>query len=189
MPRLWEDTVGAHRAAVRDAALDAAGEVIAERGLAAVGMSHIAARAGIGRATLYKYFADVDAVVTALHHRHLARHLAHLTKVCGGPGTAVERLEAVLRAWGRIARGTRAHQGSELAALLHRGPQVEPAQRPLRDLVRDLIAESAGEVRGDVPPEELATFALHALTAAATLTSDEALDRLVALTVAGIRTT
>ena len=188
VPRPWEDTVGAHRAAVRDATLDAAAALIGERGPASVTMSHLAQRAGIGRATLYKHFPDVDAVVTALHQRQITRHLAELSEARGRGGTAAQRLEAVLRAWARIVRGSRSHHGSELVALLHRGPQVHEAQRQLHDLVRDLVAEgvAAGELRDDVAPEELATFALHALTAAAGLRSPEAVDRLVALTLDGM---
>ena len=56
MPKLWNETIAAHRAAVRDAILDTAVALVAEHGLAAVTMSRIAAQTGIGRATLYKYF-------------------------------------------------------------------------------------------------------------------------------------
>ncbi|HEX5902785.1 MAG TPA: helix-turn-helix domain-containing protein, partial [Actinomycetota bacterium] len=56
MPRLWTETVDAHRREVRSAVLDAAADLVAERGLRSVTMSEIAHRSGIGRATLYKYF-------------------------------------------------------------------------------------------------------------------------------------
>jgi AcrR family transcriptional regulator len=189
VPKSWDDAVGAHRSATRDAALDAAGVLIAERGLAAVTMSQVAERAGIGRATLYKHFADVDAVVTAWHHRQIAEHLAELSMARDRPGTPAQRVEAVLRTWAVIARQSRDHHGSELAALLHRDPRVEQAQHQLRDLVRDVIAEAvaAGELRRDVPADQLAAFALHSLTAAADLAPAEAVDRLVALTLDGMR--
>jgi AcrR family transcriptional regulator len=127
VPQLWEDAVGQHRTATRDAALQAAGALIAEHGLAGVTMAQVAQRAGIGRATLYKHFADLGAVVTAWHHRRIAEHLAALSEVRVQPGTAVERLEAVLRAWAGIVRESGSHQGSELAVLLHRDPHVEQA--------------------------------------------------------------
>ena len=69
MPRLWTDTVESHRQEVREAILDAAGELVARRGLLAVSMSQLAEAAGIGRATLYKYFADVEHVFAAWHAR------------------------------------------------------------------------------------------------------------------------
>ncbi len=179
----------AHRAAVRDATLDAAAALVAERGLTAVTMSEIAQRTGIGRATLYKYFPDVSAVLVTWHERQVSDHLARLTRVRDGDGSAVERLEAVLEEWAGIARERGAQLDGELATLLHQGDKVAQAQQHLRDLVRDLIAKGAanGELRDDIPPEELAAFCLHALTAAASLPSADGVRRLVSLTLAGLR--
>jgi len=54
------------RDAARDAILDAAEEIIAERGLHQAAMSEIAARAGVAVGTVYNHFADRDAMVRAL---------------------------------------------------------------------------------------------------------------------------
>jgi len=75
MPKLWDETIEAHRRAVRDATLDTAAALVAERGLRAVTMSQIAEETGIGRATLYKYFPDVEAILVAWHERHISAHL------------------------------------------------------------------------------------------------------------------
>ncbi len=189
MPRLWEDSVEAHRAAVRDATLDAAAALVAERGLASVTMSEIAQRTGIGRATLYKYFPDVEAVLAAWHDRQISEHLAHLSQVRDRAGTAADRLEAVLRAWANIVHESRSQRDNPLAALLHRDEKVERAQHHLRDFVRGLLAEGAGtgKLRNDVAPDELAAFCLHALTAAGSLPSEDAVSRLVAVTLTGLR--
>jgi hypothetical protein len=82
-----------------------------------------------------------------------------------------------------------ASTNTELAALLHRGEHVAHAQRHLHRLVENLIAEAAedGEVRDDVAPAELATYCLHALTAAGNLPSQAAVRRLVAVTLGGLR--
>ena len=56
MPKLWDETIDAHRREVRHAILHATGALVAEHGLLSVTMSQIAEQAGIGRATLYKYF-------------------------------------------------------------------------------------------------------------------------------------
>lgn len=188
MPRLWHESIEAHRRAVRDATLDAAAALVAEHGLAAVTMSEIAQRTGIGRATLYKYFSDVAAILAAWHERQVAAHLAHLSQVRDGAGGARERLKAVLEAYALIAH--RQH-GTELAAALHRGKEIAGAQQHLRDFVRDLLVEGAqaGELRDDVAPDELAAYCLHALTAAASLPSEAAVRRLVMVTLAGLRPT
>src|SRR5690348_17355878 len=58
--------------------LDTTAELAAEHGLLSVTMSQIAERTGIGRATLYKYFPDVQAILHAWHERQIAAHLAQL---------------------------------------------------------------------------------------------------------------
>ncbi|RJL24455.1 TetR/AcrR family transcriptional regulator [Bailinhaonella thermotolerans] len=185
MPRLWKDTVDAHRQAVRDATLDAVAHLVTEDGLLSVTMSRVAERAGIGRATLYKYFPDVEAVLTAWHAREMARNLERLTAIAERPGSAAERLEAVLLTYAGISHE---HHRGELVALLHRGDHALRAHRELATLIGDLIAEGArdGGLRGDVPPSELAAYCLAALTAATELTSREALRRLVAVVMSGL---
>jgi AcrR family transcriptional regulator len=186
VPKLWNETIEAHRRAVRDATLDTTAALVAEHGLASVTMSQIAEKTGIGRATLYKYFPDVEAILAAWHERHVTGHLAHLAEVRNQAGDAGERLEAVLQAYALMTY-ERPH-GTELAALLHRGEHVVRAQRHLSDLIRDLLAEAAqtGGLRDDVAPEELASYCLYALTAAGSLPSEAAVHRLVKVTLAGL---
>ena len=174
---------------MHDAIVDSTWALARERGLLAVTMSEIADRSGIGRATLYKYFSDVEAILSAGHQRHVANHLDELTKLRDGVGSPGERLEAVLRAYAFIAYHRERHSTPELAALLHRGEDVSRAQRQLVDLFRDLLAEArvAQEIRDDVAPEELANYCLHALSAASSLPSEAAVGRLVAVTMAGLR--
>ena len=101
-------------------------------------------------------------------------------------GDTGERVAAVLEAYALISHE---HHGTELSALLHRGEHVARAQQQLSDLIRDLLTEAAetGHVRGDVPPDELATYCLHALGAAGSLPSKAAVRRLVTVTLAGLR--
>jgi AcrR family transcriptional regulator len=185
VPRLWNDTIEAHRRAVRDATLDTTAALVAEHGLAAVTMSQIAEETGIGRATLYKYFSDVEAILVAWHERQITGHLHLLAEIRDKAGTPGERLHAVLEAYALMSHQ---HHGSELAALLHRGDHVARAQQQLNDFIRDLLTEGAetGAVRDDVAPGELATYCLHALTAASSLPSKVAVRRLVTVTLAGV---
>src|SRR3990172_12780555 len=94
VPKLWNDTIETHRRAVREATLDAAAALVAERGLASVTMSEIAEKTGIGRATLYKYFPDVEAILVAWHERQISGHLEYLAEIRDQTGTASERLPA-----------------------------------------------------------------------------------------------
>ena len=186
VPKLWNDTIEAHRHAVRDATLDATAALVAEHGLLSVTMSQIAEKTGIGRATLYKYFPDLDAILVAWHERQVSSHLEHLVEIGSRGGSAGERLAAVVEAYALISHEQR--HGSELAALLHRGEHVARAHRQLGTFIRDLIAEggAAGDLRDDVAPDELARYCLHALTAASSLPSKAAVRRLVTVILAGL---
>jgi AcrR family transcriptional regulator len=184
---LWTDTVEEHRREVRDAVLDATARLVAERGLTSVTMSKIASETGIGRATLYKYFPDVEAILNAWHERQVRSHLEQLARVRDEAGDAFQRLEAVLEAYA-LMTFERPH-GTELTALLHQGAGIVRAHQQLAELLGNLLSEAArvGGVRDDVAPGELAGYCLHALTAAASLPSEAAVRRLVTLTVAGLR--
>jgi AcrR family transcriptional regulator len=197
VPRLWNETVETHRRAVSDAILDTTATLVAKHGLRSVTMSQIAEETGIGRATLYKYFPDVDAILLAWHERQVGDHLALLEKLRDGTDSPGERLEAVLEAFALIHYDFAAHQrhggsatnGSDIAALLHRGEHVALAHKRLSDFMRDLLTEGAraGAVRTDIAPGELADYSLHTLTAAGALPSKAAVRRLVALTLSGLR--
>jgi AcrR family transcriptional regulator len=104
VPRLWNETIEAHRHAVRDATLDTTAALVAEHGLLSVTMSQIAERTGIGRATLYKYFPDVEAILLAWHERQISGHLAQLAEVRDQATDPAGPLYAVLEAYAFISR-------------------------------------------------------------------------------------
>jgi AcrR family transcriptional regulator len=186
VPRLWNDTIDAHRRAVREATIDTTAALVARHGLRGVTMSQIAEETGIGRATLYKYFPDVESILLAWHERQIAAHLEQLATLAHQSGPAGKRLEAVLETFAGIQQH---RHDSDLAALLHRGGHVAHAEQHLKALLRGLLSEAAeaGVVRKDVPPDELATYCLHALTGAGRLPSKGAVQRLVKVTLAGLR--
>jgi AcrR family transcriptional regulator len=187
VPKLWNDTIDAHRRAVRDATLDTTAALVAEHGLRSVTMAQIAEGTGIGRATLYKYFPDVEAILLAWHERQISQHLEHLTRVAqeAKPG---ERLGAVLEAYAAMSYDSRGDHDAELATVLHRDEQVMRAEKQLLDLISGLLTEAAqsGEVRTDMSAAELAMYCVHALGASRTLSSTTAVRRLVTVTLAGL---
>lgn len=186
MPKLWNDTIEEHRRSVRDAVLDAATALVVSKGLASVTMSQIAEDSGIGRATLYKYFPDIQSILLAWHERQVASHLDHLTRIRDQVVERGDRLGAVLEAYAML---THARHDGDLAASLHRGPHMARAHRRLSELIRDLLSESAarGEIRDDVGADELANYCLHALAAASGARSKAAVRRLVDVILAGLR--
>jgi AcrR family transcriptional regulator len=188
VPRLWNDTIEGHRRAVQDATLDTTAALVAERGLRGVTMSQIAESTGIGRATLYKYFPDVESILAAWHERAIGAHLAQLRAARDRARGPLARLHAVLGAYAEIVHEGHGHHHAELATVLH-DEQVVRAMQHLRALVTDLVKEAAaaGNVRDDIAPDELVTYSLHAVEAASDLSSKSAVRRLVEVTLAGLR--
>ena len=185
MPKLWTDNIEAHKQSVHDAVLDAAAALIAESGLSAVTMSAVAGATGIGRATLYKYFPDVETILTVWHQRQIARHLSELETIAAKPAEPMARLHAVLEAYLRNAFGSRGHA----VGMPHTTAHVAHARTQLRGFLGGLIedAAKAGQVRRDIPAGELAIYALAALDGAAHVTTKAAMGRLLELTLDGLK--
>ena len=172
MPKLWLSTIEAHRREVRRAILDTTAALVAERGIAEVTMSEIAQQTGIGRATLYKYFPDVESILDAWHEDHVARHLERLAAVRDRHSRADERLEAVLAAYAEILhqrsrepdhedahlRGSTGHRhapagsqarghahgrhAADVTLLVHRTTHVHGAQRRLASFLRNVLNDA-----------------------------------------------
>jgi AcrR family transcriptional regulator len=189
VPRLWSDTIDEHRQQVQQAVIDATARLVATDGPLAITMSRVAAESGIGRATLYKYFPDLGSIVLAWHDQQIAEHVARLAGAGDTAEPAAERLQAVLSTYATILSESHGPHGSELSALLHHSDHVARAEAELHAMVADLIAEAAdgGDLRTDVPPAELATFALNALGGARETSSTAARRRLVALCLDALR--
>ena len=199
MPKLWNETIEAHRRAVRETTLDVTAALVAEHGPASVTMSQIAGAAGIGRATLYKYFPDVGSVLAGWYEREVSAQLVRLAELRDREDDPARRLTAVLHGYALLVREQA--PGLGLGALPTDDERVARTRRLLLDLFRELLARAAdsGAVRDDTAPEELAAYCLHALGAAAELPTTTrpagpagaapvpaALERLVTVTLAGL---
>jgi AcrR family transcriptional regulator len=168
VPKLWEESIDAHRRSVRDAIMEAAWRLARERGPLSLTMSQVAEEAGIGRATLYKYFPDVESILVARHTRHVEEHLRALEELRASPEPPDARLEAVARAYAAICFHRGRHASADLRGLVHHGPEAMDAERRLDAVFADLITEAAAEglVRTDLEPDDLAAYCRHALESA-----------------------
>lgn len=183
MPKLWNDTIEAHRSAVASAVMDKTAELAAREGLHTLTMARIAQEAGIGRATLYKYFPDVEGILSAWHKRQISTHLEGLERIRKQAATPLQALEAVLIAYGESTRHGHDHA---FGSLLHAMPHVREAHGHLEEFVADMIAEATrdGNLSGDVPPGERARYALAAVAGGAP--NKPALVRLVGMILRGL---
>lgn len=133
------------------AILAAATELLTERGLAGMSIEEVAARAGVGKSTIYRRWPNRGALA-------LDAFLTEFSSQLPAPDTGSLRsdLRAALRAWVRAV--TRTPAGRMLAGLLaeaQRDPQLGNAWRervmePLRAAHR-VIVERAIE-RGEIAP-------------------------------------
>jgi AcrR family transcriptional regulator len=188
VPKLWKETIEAHRREVGDAILDTTAALVREHGLRAVTMSQIAEQTGIGRATLYKYYPDVEAILVAWHERNAGGHLAQLAELRERAADSAQALEAVLETLALHMAERSQKSGGDLVALVHQDKHVSKIEQQMHRFLADLIgqASKAGQVRTDIPPDELATYCLHALTAAGAGRSKASVQRLVAITLSGL---
>jgi AcrR family transcriptional regulator len=177
MPRLWAETIDSHRRQVADAVIDAAAELVAESGPLSVSMSAVAQRAGIGRATLYKYFPDVESILVAWHRRAFGHRLAALQALAQRPDLTVD---------GLVAFG--AHQRQHLrqhaeagtigavseALSTSRTAMPDVLNEPVVDALAAVVSELAhrDEVRRDIDPVVLARWMLHHVHAPSSIPDD-----------------
>jgi len=169
-----------------DALLEAALAVFATSGVDAP-VREIAARAGVGVATLYRHFPQRSDLVAAVF-RHEVDACADAAPILA---TEHEPGEALARWMQRYAAFVAAKRG--LAAALHSGnPAFDtlPAyfDKRLRPALRGLLtaAVAAGEARADIAPDDL----LSAVASLCMRAHDKGPDharRMVALLVDGLR--
>ncbi|MBX6384505.1 MAG: TetR/AcrR family transcriptional regulator [Microbispora sp.] len=137
------------------AILDAAYGPLEEGGYQSVTMGGIAARAGVGRQTLYRWWPSRAAVVFE----------AFLDKVNAGPFPAGGDFTASLRAYAHgfidlYVKGAGGARLRELIGAAQTDPDLaralteqwfEPRRAPVREALRE--AQRAGVVRADVDPD------------------------------------
>lgn len=186
MPKLWNDSIDAHHEAVSDAIFAATATIISRDGFGGLSMARIAQEAGIGRATLYKYFGDLDALLAAWHERTVTQHLELVTATAASHQDPIDALKHTLLAFGSMRRD---HQDHAPAALLHGLPHVGRAHGHLRAHLRSLVKAAAnrGDVRRDITADELAGFALAALENTRFAKGERSVERTVELILDAIR--
>lgn len=104
MPKVPRRTRPYHHGALREALVEAAAQLSAERGVGALSLREAARRAGVSQAAPYHYFADKSALLAAVAEEGFRRFdasqaLAHAQ----APPHPVERLQALGAAYVRFA--------------------------------------------------------------------------------------
>lgn len=138
----------------RAAILDAAIELLAERGYAGCSMSAVAAQAGVATGSVYRHFPGKAELVAELFRLVVTREVQAVELAAEQPGTAPERVVAVVETF-----ASRALKAPRLAYALLAEPVDAPVEeqrlvfrRAFRDVVARRVAE--GVRTGMLPPQD-----------------------------------
>jgi AcrR family transcriptional regulator len=144
------------------AILESAAELLLEQGLTAVSMDAVAARAGVSKATIYRWWPTKESLaLDALHHEWAGVPPPQDT------GSLQGDLLSLLRPWARLA--SRRPYGRVIAALLTEA-QTDPAfaqqyrtrfVQPRRDQARAIFRRAIE--RGEIPADTKIEVALDLL--------------------------
>ncbi|WP_216898329.1 TetR/AcrR family transcriptional regulator [Nocardia alni] len=149
----------------RDRLIEATRELLWDRGYVGTSPKAIQQSSGAGQGSMYHHFAGKSDLAYAAIDRTVGDRLATTASALDGPGTAVERIAAYLRAEREATRGCpvgRLIYDPDIMADEHlRGPAVEMFAQ-VRARLADLIAEAqaSGELRAGLDPRATAASLL-----------------------------
>ena len=138
-----------------EAIIEAAAQILASRGEAAVSTKTVAARAGCSIGTLYQYFHDRDALLIALADRERERLVKRLRLNVGAKPT-LDSTRAFIRALIRSFEGRRgARRQFELVAKW----AAQNGKSLIGEAFVDALARRWADVNPDVAPKLVETHA------------------------------
>jgi AcrR family transcriptional regulator len=166
VPKIWDQSVASHKVRLRAAIIGAAVELVAERGRNDVPMAAVAERTGIGRATLYNYFPDLDHILAAHIVDEFERHHARMDAEMAAATDPLDRLRTAVRLSVEYL-GSSNHKDSA-AAIGGLDGFSPPAQRRIDKVMGGFHRRLAGVVDEAVAADLLradldAAFLAHAL--------------------------
>lgn len=89
----------AQRNSTRQALLDAARAIAAERGIDGISVVEVSSRAGVSHSLINAYFDGKAGLITAMVRDVYAALLERTEAIAAGPGSAEERLRDILTDW------------------------------------------------------------------------------------------
>ena len=187
----WDDTVSDHRDRRRQSIVDATMALVAERGMTDVSMADVAKAAGIGRATLYRYFPGVEEIVAERVLGTVRSHHATLESAIEEQDDPVEAIRVSLlilleyfasESHRNVSARVNPDQFSPEV-----GKEVHDAFARMHGLLTQLVvdAQQAGSLRPDVDAPFTAELLYQMLSAGRAavvkgrLTPSDALDQIM----------
>jgi AcrR family transcriptional regulator len=174
----------------RDQILVAAREIFAERG-ADVAMEEIARRASVGVGTLYRRFADREALIRAVFRETFQRVADEVDAAVSEEPTAWAALARIMRqsAWLHVSVQAKSPM---VTAVVRADPETSRLRQHLLDMLTEVVrqAQDEGTLRRDVGVGDLAILFMSVVNQTATLTPEAAglaPGRVLAIMMDGLR--
>lgn len=130
---LWEESLSDHKTRQADQIVMAALEIVATDGMSRLSMSAIADNAGISRQTLYRYYPDIDSVLTAAMTSTASE--AHINELMSD-GTPSEQLDSLVA---MILEGAAAGHPSPAQYEQSLPPRAREAARKHAEQIEQLV--------------------------------------------------
>src|SRR5207244_11860231 len=131
-----------HHGNLRQALIDAALELIEERGVSALTLREVARQVGVTHAAPQRHFADRAALVAAVAEQGFRGLAAHVASVRGSARTPAQRLRALGVAYVEYALAHTAHLRVMLSpdvADNSRHPNIVAAAQPVNETLNEHI--------------------------------------------------
>ncbi|MFI9492296.1 MULTISPECIES: TetR/AcrR family transcriptional regulator [Streptomyces] len=160
MPKIEADSVREHRAQRLAQLIDAAEAILEESGVDSLTAGAVAARAGIARNSIYRYFDSIEDLLELVVTREFPAWIEAVEQAISAETTPEERAAAYVRAnLEQAARGTHGWRAS-----LSRGRLSPSARERVRELHTSLHEALAHVIRDlGCPQPELTVAVLQAV--------------------------
>lgn len=155
MPKIIGSTLSEHREHVRTKLFTALSELMAETGFDAVSMADIAARAGVGRTSVYNHFPDKEAVLLAFIAHETGEYVRALTDALAGVHDPEEQLRVYVREQINLKSVYHLAPGPDLRTVVSRDTQLRLREHVVQ--VTELLGEilRGGITSGRLPEQDV----------------------------------
>jgi len=168
----------------REQLLDAARQVLLDKGLTATTVADVAAAAGVAKGTLYLYFPSKDDLIAGLRARYLQETVGQLRTAIAGSRRPRTKLPRLIDVYFQICLDNRALHHLLFHAA---GFSEDDAFATMRRLLADLVAEGVADGSFRVADPAIATDFLLAGMHAALVSALHEPERDHAATVAAVK--
>lgn len=174
VPKIIGDSLEEHRATMRRRVFDALVELLRERPFDLITMADLAARAEVGRSSLYNHFKDKEAVVVAFATDETSRYLDELNISLADQTTPTGRLETYVRHHVETSKDFHIGLGPELRAML--SPESVTAMREhvvaVEQVLRQILIDGVAAGEFVVDDIDATVSLLHATLSARHASAD-----------------